>query len=229
MKATQLTTTHSIHHTLHTPHTLYTTHSIHHTPYTTLHTPSTIHHQQRGTTIILRDTLCDTISTTAGTADEEDSSNSSCGTCGDGGTLLCCTGCTLAFHLKCLEPPLASAPPDDVDWFCILCAAERCVHMHRACVHHASCITRVSYASCITRVCVCIIYVGLYACTVCIRMSLLLVGLLFRSPFSSCPLFPRLHMVFSPPSSPSSVHLFCGSPPMADACRAADHMPVAQG
>lgn len=45
-----------------------------------------------------------------------------CHTCKDGGELLCCDFCPLAYHLKCLVPPMSSIPNDD--WRCPRCEAE---------------------------------------------------------------------------------------------------------
>ena len=45
-----------------------------------------------------------------------------CHTCKDGGELLCCDFCPLAYHLKCLVPPMDSIPKED--WSCPRCGAE---------------------------------------------------------------------------------------------------------
>ena len=45
-----------------------------------------------------------------------------CYTCKDGGELLCCDICPLAYHLKCLVPPMDSIP--NGDWSCPRCDAE---------------------------------------------------------------------------------------------------------
>ena len=45
-----------------------------------------------------------------------------CFTCKDGGELLCCDFCPLAYHLKCLLPPMDSIP--NGDWRCPRCEAE---------------------------------------------------------------------------------------------------------
>ncbi|EFN58819.1 hypothetical protein CHLNCDRAFT_19495 [Chlorella variabilis] len=42
-----------------------------------------------------------------------------CQTCKEGGELLCCDGCTAAYHFSCVN--LDAAPPGD--WFCPLCMA----------------------------------------------------------------------------------------------------------
>ncbi|XP_061695595.1 autoimmune regulator [Syngnathoides biaculeatus] len=43
-----------------------------------------------------------------------------CAACKDGGELICCDGCPRAFHLTCLEPPLASIPSGS--WRCEGCS-----------------------------------------------------------------------------------------------------------
>ena len=45
-----------------------------------------------------------------------------CHTCRDGGELLCCDFCPLAYHLKCLIPPMNSIP--NGDWLCPRCSAD---------------------------------------------------------------------------------------------------------
>lgn len=42
-----------------------------------------------------------------------------CFKCKIGGNLLCCDGCTTAWHIECT--PLDSAPPDDTAWLCEIC------------------------------------------------------------------------------------------------------------
>ncbi|XP_049603420.1 autoimmune regulator isoform X1 [Syngnathus scovelli] len=43
-----------------------------------------------------------------------------CAVCRDGGELICCDGCPRAFHLTCLDPPLASVPSGS--WCCKDCS-----------------------------------------------------------------------------------------------------------
>ncbi|XP_037132497.1 autoimmune regulator [Syngnathus acus] len=43
-----------------------------------------------------------------------------CAVCKDGGELICCDGCPRAFHLTCLDPPLASVPSGS--WCCKDCS-----------------------------------------------------------------------------------------------------------
>ncbi len=45
-----------------------------------------------------------------------------CHTCKDGGELLCCDFCPLAYHLKCLIPPMSAIP--NGEWRCARCEAE---------------------------------------------------------------------------------------------------------
>ena len=42
-----------------------------------------------------------------------------CHLCKDGGELLCCDQCPLAFHMKCLIPPMETIP--DGEWVCPRC------------------------------------------------------------------------------------------------------------
>ena len=55
-------------------------------------------------------------------ADSEGEHADYCHTCKDGGELLCCDFCPLAYHLKCLVPPMNSIPTDD--WRCPRCEAQ---------------------------------------------------------------------------------------------------------
>ena len=49
----------------------------------------------------------------------EDEHADFCQQCKDGGELLCCDFCPLAYHLKCLIPPMEQIP--DGDWRCPRC------------------------------------------------------------------------------------------------------------
>ena len=49
--------------------------------------------------------------------------NDVCETCGEGGNLLCCDYCTLAFHLKCCRPVLYQYPADE-EWYCCFCVSK---------------------------------------------------------------------------------------------------------
>jgi hypothetical protein len=46
-----------------------------------------------------------------------------CYTCRDGGELICCDKCPLAFHLHCTVPPLSCVP--EGEWICHRCMAEK--------------------------------------------------------------------------------------------------------
>ena len=46
-----------------------------------------------------------------------------CFICKDGGQLLCCDHCPLAYHLSCLVPPLKQIPKGD--WSCPRCRVSR--------------------------------------------------------------------------------------------------------
>jgi len=49
-----------------------------------------------------------------------------CYLCKDGGELLCCDTCPLAFHLRCLFPPMKSIPHGS--WSCPRCAVSDTVY-----------------------------------------------------------------------------------------------------
>ncbi|RLN52765.1 hypothetical protein BBJ28_00012011 [Nothophytophthora sp. Chile5] len=48
-----------------------------------------------------------------------DCHNEHCEMCFTGGKLLCCDGCTRAYHLSCVQPPILDVP--EGDWFCSHC------------------------------------------------------------------------------------------------------------
>ena len=48
-----------------------------------------------------------------------------CAACGGNGELLCCDGCTRAFHFRCLDPPMTSNQPPEGEWFCFNCDAKQ--------------------------------------------------------------------------------------------------------
>ena len=58
-----------------------------------------------------------------GGADSEGEHADYCHTCKDGGELLCCDFCPLAYHLGCLTPPMECIP--DGDWKCPRCEAKK--------------------------------------------------------------------------------------------------------
>ena len=57
-----------------------------------------------------------------------------CHVCKDGGELLCCDKCPLAYHLECTFPPIKKIP--NGDWWCQKCTVSTCsvysshVHVH---------------------------------------------------------------------------------------------------
>ncbi|KAL2017019.1 hypothetical protein VTK56DRAFT_2663 [Thermocarpiscus australiensis] len=59
-----------------------------------------------------------------GNANREDDNDDYCSSCGGNGELICCDGCTRAFHFSCVDPVLL---PDDmpVEWFCNVCRMNR--------------------------------------------------------------------------------------------------------
>ena len=59
----------------------------------------------------------------AGPGDSEGEHADYCHTCKDGGELLCCDSCPLAFHLGCLTPPMERIP--DGEWKCPRCDAKK--------------------------------------------------------------------------------------------------------
>ena len=58
-----------------------------------------------------------------GGGDSEGEHADFCYTCKDGGELLCCDFCPLAYHLGCLTPPMEEIP--DGDWKCPRCEAKK--------------------------------------------------------------------------------------------------------
>ncbi|QIW99627.1 hypothetical protein AMS68_005145 [Peltaster fructicola] len=49
-----------------------------------------------------------------------------CSACRGPGELVCCDGCSNAFHYFCLDPPLAADSPElDEPWFCYQCVAKK--------------------------------------------------------------------------------------------------------
>jgi hypothetical protein len=58
----------------------------------------------------------------------DDQHDDQCRRCGLGGKLICCDGCTLVFHLKCLATKLRPAwrdQPGGNNWYCPLCIGDR--------------------------------------------------------------------------------------------------------
>ena len=58
-----------------------------------------------------------------GAGDSEGEHADFCYSCKDGGELLCCDFCPLAYHLGCLTPPMEEIP--DGDWKCPRCEAKK--------------------------------------------------------------------------------------------------------
>lgn len=49
-----------------------------------------------------------------------------CSACGGHGELLCCDGCSRAFHFECIDPPLSPESKElQEPWFCNVCKARR--------------------------------------------------------------------------------------------------------
>ncbi|KAL4860086.1 Chromodomain-helicase-DNA-binding protein 3 [Chlorella vulgaris] len=67
------------------------------------------------------DLVNDPLLAAAAAAADIDLHSDRCHSCGDGGELLCCDGCTAAFHLSCTGLP--EVPEND--WICPLCVSER--------------------------------------------------------------------------------------------------------
>ncbi|KAL8810700.1 MAG: hypothetical protein Q9200_002378 [Gallowayella weberi] len=55
-------------------------------------------------------------------ADGEGLNSDDCSACGGPGELLCCDGCTRAYHFTCIDPPKDSLP--DGEWYCQACASQ---------------------------------------------------------------------------------------------------------
>ncbi len=58
-----------------------------------------------------------------GGSDSEGEHADYCNKCKDGGELLCCDSCPLAFHLNCLSPPMEAIPGGH--WECPRCVVRR--------------------------------------------------------------------------------------------------------
>ncbi|KAL3778650.1 hypothetical protein ACHAW5_007540 [Stephanodiscus triporus] len=52
--------------------------------------------------------------------EEEDRHDTECHVCNDGGDLICCDGCTRAYHSNCHKPKIWELP--DGEWYCMICA-----------------------------------------------------------------------------------------------------------
>ncbi|KFY67902.1 hypothetical protein V496_01351 [Pseudogymnoascus sp. VKM F-4515 (FW-2607)] len=54
-----------------------------------------------------------------------DENDEYCSACGGNGDLVCCDGCTRAFHLICVDPPMESVSQLPPDWYCVTCGSLR--------------------------------------------------------------------------------------------------------
>lgn len=55
----------------------------------------------------------------------QDENDEYCSACGGNGDLVCCDGCTRAFHLICVDPPMESVSQLPPDWYCVSCGSLR--------------------------------------------------------------------------------------------------------
>lgn len=55
----------------------------------------------------------------------QDENDEYCSACGGNGDLVCCDGCTRAFHLICVDPPMESVSQLPPDWYCVTCGSLR--------------------------------------------------------------------------------------------------------
>ncbi|KAH7038133.1 uncharacterized protein B0I36DRAFT_75884 [Microdochium trichocladiopsis] len=55
-----------------------------------------------------------------GPPNDKDDNDDSCYACGGNGELVCCDGCSYAFHFACIDPPLNQATAGD-EWYCNEC------------------------------------------------------------------------------------------------------------
>ncbi|XP_057713566.1 autoimmune regulator [Corythoichthys intestinalis] len=60
---------------------------------------------------------------TTASSEQSHRNDDECAACKDGGELICCDECPRAFHLSCLDPPLASIPSGS--WQCEGCSGSR--------------------------------------------------------------------------------------------------------
>lgn len=51
----------------------------------------------------------------------QDENDDYCSSCGGNGVLVCCDGCTRAFHYKCIDPPMSEDALPDSAWYCNVC------------------------------------------------------------------------------------------------------------
>ncbi|KAL2256652.1 hypothetical protein VTK26DRAFT_1352 [Humicola hyalothermophila] len=58
-----------------------------------------------------------------GNPNRDDDNDDYCSSCGGNGELVCCDGCTRAFHQTCVDPVIESVEDMPSDWFCNVCRA----------------------------------------------------------------------------------------------------------
>lgn len=56
---------------------------------------------------------------------DPDLNDDTCFVCGNGGVLVLCDQCTLAFHLRCTIPKLNTPPSSEEPFYCVVCKAKR--------------------------------------------------------------------------------------------------------
>jgi hypothetical protein len=63
----------------------------------------------------------------SGMADHhQDENDDYCAACSGNGDLVCCDGCTRAFHFNCLDPPMSEDQENSSkEWFCNVCQWRR--------------------------------------------------------------------------------------------------------
>ena len=86
------------------------------------HTHTHTHTQSETSDLDEEEALAD-LEVRGGAGDSEGEHADYCHTCKDGGELLCCDFCPLAYHLGCLAPPIERIP--DGDWKCPRCEAKK--------------------------------------------------------------------------------------------------------
>ncbi|KAI9778113.1 MAG: hypothetical protein M1835_005003 [Candelina submexicana] len=63
---------------------------------------------------------------------ETPDNNDACSACGGSGKLICCDGCDRAYHLTCLDPPMAQNKVPTDPWYCYVCHARRVPQLKHA-------------------------------------------------------------------------------------------------
>jgi len=60
------------------------------------------------------------------TLSSQDSSDDACNLCGDGGRLVLCSSCDIAYHFDCAEAPFSEENvATSTDWFCANCTSRQ--------------------------------------------------------------------------------------------------------